>query len=288
MPYLNHLLVLIAVDIVLAAGLNLSFGFTGLLNLGHIAFFGIGAYTSALLTLAGVPFPIAFLASGCLAALFAPLLILITKKTKGDYLALATLGFGLVLHSIFLNWLSLTRGPLGIPGIPRPAVFGFVITSRFDFLAFSIVMAALVLFFLHRLTTSRYGILLGAVRDDERGVAMLGKNVLRLKMESLALAAFLAGIAGSIGAHYISYIDPSGYDISEVIFIVSVVVVGGLASLRGTVSAVVLLVLLPELLRFVSLPSSVLGPARQLLYAVILLLVLMYRPRGLFGTVTLE
>ncbi|PJE75908.1 branched-chain amino acid ABC transporter permease [Candidatus Uhrbacteria bacterium CG10_big_fil_rev_8_21_14_0_10_48_11] len=288
MPYLTHLFVYIATYIILAIGLNLSIGFTGLLNLGHVAFLGIGAYTSALLTLAGVPFPLAFLAAGIFAALFAPLLMYLTKNVRGDYLALSTLGFGLVAHAVFLNWISLTHGPLGIPGIPRPDIFGFVVSSRIEFFLFTVTIAGIVLFIIWLLTSSRYGTLLGAIRDDELAVAMLGKNVMRLKIQSLAIAAFLAGIAGSLSAHYITYIDPTAYDIPEIIFIVSVVIVGGLASLRGTVVATILLVLLPEALRFVDLPSSVLGPSRQLLYAVFLLLILLYRPRGLFGTVELE
>src|SRR3989344_6313493 len=128
--YLIHLGILIGIYVILATSLNLAMGFTGLLNLGHIAFFGIGAYTSALLTMAGVPFIVAFFLAGILAALFGFLLVLATRNLKGDYLGLATLGFGFVVYSIFLNWTGLTRGPLGIPGIPKPLLFAWAIQSN--------------------------------------------------------------------------------------------------------------------------------------------------------------
>lgn len=287
-PYLVHLAIIVGIYVILATSLNLSVGFTGLLNLGHVAFFGVGAYTSALLTLAGVPFPLAFLAAGVMAALFGLLLILATRKLKGDYLALATLGFSFVVYSVLLNWTSLTRGPLGIPGIPKPNIFGLVIADNNSYLLLVVVVAVAVVLGLWRLTSSRYGRVLEAVRDDAVAVAVLGKNVLKLKTQSLMIAAFLAGLAGSLFAHYITYIDPSSFFLSEIILLLTIVMVGGLASLPGSIAATILIVLIPEVLRFVALPSSIIGPARQILYALILLFVVGLKPRGLMGKVDLE
>src|SRR3989338_11563208 len=132
-PYLIHLLILIGIYVILAVSLNLALGYTGLLNLGHIAFFGIGAYTSALL-INYIPFPLAILSAGILAGIFGYLLVLATGRLKGDYLALATFGFSFVVTSILLNWQSLTRGPLGIPGIPKPSFFGLTISSNLAYL----------------------------------------------------------------------------------------------------------------------------------------------------------
>ena len=287
-PYLTHLLILIGIYVILGTSLNLAMGYTGLLNLGHVAFFGIGAYTSALLTVNGVPFVISFIAAGVVAAVFGFILSFATRHLKGDYLALATLGFSFVVYSVFLNWTGLTRGPLGIPGIPKPRLGDMVITTNQGYLIFVAAVAALTVLFIWRLTKSRYGKVLEAMRDDQLAASVLGKPVFKLKSQSLAISAFFAGLAGSLFAHYLTYIDPSSFFISEIILLVTIVMVGGLATLRGNILAAVILILIPEMLRFVDLPSSIIGPARQILYAVILIAVIMFRPRGLLGRVDLE
>lgn len=286
-PYVIHILTLIGIYVMLTLSLNLALGFTGLLNLGHIAFFGIGAYTSALLTLAGVPFPVAFLAAGLVASIFGFLLMLAVRNITGDYLALVTLGFSFVVYSVLLNWTGLTRGPLGIPGIPKPSLGSVAVAGQGAYLVLVAAVAALTYLFLARLVRSRYGRVLAAVRDDALAASVLGKPVFRLQAHSMVLSSFIAGLAGSLLAHYLTYIDPSSFFLSEIILVLTMVMLGGLGSLRGSVLAAVIILVIPELLRFVGLPSAVIGPARQILYAVLLLGVLMVRPRGLFGTVDL-
>lgn len=286
--YLLNLGILLCIYAILAGALNLALGYAGLVNLGHIAFFAIGAYTSALLVKAlGVPYPLALLAAGLFAALFGYILVLATYRLKGDYLALATLGFSFVVGAVLLNWTSLTRGPLGIPGIPKPVVFGFAFKSNELFFLFSVLICALCYFFLYRIAHSRYGLALQAMRDDEVGMQVLGKSVFQLKWQALALSAFFAGIAGSLFAHYITYIDPSSFSLTEIILVLTIVIVGGLVSLRGTLVGTAVILLIPEALRFLALPSSVLGPLRQIIYTLILLAILFLRPRGLFGKVDL-
>ncbi len=288
LPYLNHLLILIGIYIILAVSLNLALGYTGLLNLGHIAFFGIGAYTSALLTMQGLPFPLAILAAGLLAGIFGYLLVLATGRLKGDYLALATLGFSFVVTSVLLNWQSLTRGPLGIPGIPKPSIFGLTITSNIAYLIFVAIIAIIIVFLIHKIVKSPFGRLLEATRDDEIGLKVLGKNTFALKWKAMLISAFFAGIAGSLFAHYISFIDPTSFALQDILLIFTIIIVGGIASIKGSIIGTFLIILIPEALRFLSLPSSILGPARQMLYALVLLLILMYKPRGLFGRIDLE
>jgi len=285
--YIVNLAIFICIYSILAASLNLAVGYAGLLNMGHIAFFGIGAYTSALLTQAGVPFIVAFICAGLLAALFGYLLVWSTYRLKGDYFALATLGFSFVISSIMLNWTWLTRGPLGIPGIPKPVIFGLRFSSNEMFLVLAAVVCAITYFVLYRLTSSAYGVSLQALRDDELGLKVLGKNTFKLKWQSMAVSAFFAGLAGSLFAHYITYIDPSSFSLSEIILVFTIVIVGGLVSLRGSFIATAIIILIPEALRFLSLPSSVLGPGRQIIYATILLTILYTRPRGLLGKVDL-
>src|SRR3989338_5688379 len=269
--YAVHLTILICIYIILVTSLNLALGFTGLLNLGHIAFFGIGAYTSALLTKAGVPFIIAFLAAGIFASIFGYLLVLVTRKLKGDYLALATLGFSFVVYSMLLNLTSLTRGPLGIPGIAKPSILSLVIKSNSAYLIFVALITLVSCIIIYRIVRSPFGRLLEATRDDELGLQVLGKNTFALKCKAMMISAFFAGIAGSVYAHYITYIDPGSFMLGEIILMLTIVIVGGIASLKGSVVATFLIVLIPELLRFFHLPSSVLGPVRQMLYALILI-----------------
>ena len=286
--YLIHLLILVGIYLILAISLQLAVGFTGLLNLGHIAFYAIGAYISALLALAGWPWWICFMLAGIGAMLFGFLLALPTNKLKGDYLALATLGFTFVIYAITLNWTSLTRGPLGLPGIPKPSLFGFVFSNNLAFLILVIAIALISYFAVNRIATSPFGKVLEAVRDDELAARVLGKNSFRMKSYVLGISAFFAGIAGSLYAHYITFIDPSSFALMQIIPILCIVIIGGLASLRGTVIAAVILVLLPEPLRFIGFPSSIIGPARQIIYALLLLLILIYKPKGFYGKVELE
>lgn len=289
MAALIHILILTAIFIILGVSLNVALGYTGLINLGHVAFFGVGAYTSAILTkMYDVPFVLAFLIAGGLAAVFGWALMKATHKLKGDYLALATLGFAFMAHSAFLNWKSLTRGPLGIPGIPRPSIFGFTISSGLPYLFFTLAMTGLCVWVMYRIVASPYGRLLQAVRDDAIGVEARGKDVSKLKVQAMMISAFFAGIAGSIYAHYITFIDPSTFHIADIVILLTIVLVGGIASIRGSVVAAAIVIMLPELLRFIDVPSTVIGPLRQMIYTGCILLILLLKPRGIFGTVDLE
>jgi len=285
--YLIHLLILICIYLILAISLQLSVGFTGLLNLGHIAFYAIGAYTSALLALNGFPFWFCFLSAGILAMIFGFLLSLPTNKLKGDYLALATMGFSFVVYAVLLNWTSLTRGPLGLPGIPKPKIFGISFSDNFSFLILVAIIAIISYLIIKRITISPFGKVLEAIRDNELIVRVLGKNTFKMKSLALMVSSFFAGIAGSLYAHYITFIDPSSFTLLQLIPVLSIVIIGGLASLEGTILATIILVLLPEPLRFIGFPSSIVGPARQILYALLLLLILIYKPKGFYGRVSL-
>lgn len=286
--YLIHLLIIIGIYLILAISLQLALGYTGLINLGHVAFFGIGAYVSALLTLNGVPFIIAIVLAGSISMFFGFLLSIPTSKLKGDYLGLATLAFSFVFYAIILNWVELTRGPLGLPGIPKPSILGISFVSNFDFLILVFLIVLVTLFFLKLVIDSNFGRVLEATRDNELATKILGKNTKKIKMISLAISAFFAGIAGSLYAHYISYIDPSSFTITQLIPVICIVVIGGLASLKGTIIATIIIILLPEPLRFIGFPGAMIGPMRQILYALLLLGILLFKSKGFFGKVELE
>lgn len=286
--YVIRILILVCIYALLGVSLNFALGYTGLLNLGHVAFFGVGAYTSAILTKAGYPYILALFAGGLLASLLGWCLAYATRKLKSDYLALATLGFSFVMYSLFVNMRSITNGPLGIPGIPRPSFFGYVFSGSVPYLVFVILVLGFSVWILYRIVHSPFGRLMEACRDDEIGLRVLGKDTHLLKTKVMMISAFFAGIAGSLFAHYLSFIDPSLFLLSQIVLLLTIVIVGGIASLWGSLLAALVIIAIPEALRFLSLPESVVGPGREIVYSVLLLLILLYRPRGLFGRVDLE
>ncbi len=286
--YFIHLLILIGIYIILAISLQLAVGYGGLLNLGHISYFGIGAYVYTILLFHGVNFWICFLLAGFSAAFFGWMSAIGIRKLKGDYLALVTLGFSFVTYAVRINWTELTRGPLGIAGIPRPVLFGFGTNENMVYLVFVFVIAAISYFFINKIVSSPFGKVVEAVRDDEISAKSLGKSTFKIKCINLATSAFFAGIAGCLYASYITFIDPSSFTFSNVIPIILIIIIGGLASLPGTILATFFIILLPEPLRFIGFSSSIVGPARQIVYALILLIVLYYKPRGFYGKLDLE
>tara|TARA_Y100000310_G_scaffold334233_1_gene413545 strand:- start:74942 stop:75829 length:888 start_codon:yes stop_codon:yes gene_type:complete len=284
--YIIHILIIIGIYVILALSLDLAIGYTGLLNIGHVAFYAVGAYTSALLALNfGTPFLISFLAGGIIAGIFSLVVAIPALKLRGDYLAVATLGLAIIVENILKNWTSLTRGPLGLPGIPKPTIFGITLTG-ITYLALVIVVGVVTYYLLRYLIKTPFGRILQAIREDELVAKSLGKNVTKYKTQALLISAFFAGLAGSLYAHYITFIDPTSFSILESVLIISMIVVGGIATLKGAIIGAIILILLPEALRFLPLPSSMIGALRQIIYAVLLVVLLIKRPQGLLGKKT--
>jgi branched-chain amino acid transport system permease protein len=278
-----HLLVIITIYGILAISLNLVVGATGLFNLGHAAFYGIGAYTSALLVKAGVPWPLAALASMALAGFTAFIVGIPTLRLVGDYLAVVTMGLGEITRAVFKNWISLTRGPMGLPGIPHASLPGLIVfDSAEEFLVLGVVCLLLVYLVTERLLRSPYGRVLKGIREDEAAVQALGKNTYRFKMWSLIVGSAMSGLAGSLFAHYITFIDPSSFVMWLTFFIFLIIVLGGLGNNLGAVAVTVVFVALREGLRFVGLPGW-LNPAalQQLIFGVLLIIATIFVPRGL-------
>ena len=286
--YIIHILIIALIFVILTVSLNLAMGYTGLINLGHIAMYGVGAYTSALLVMNDVPFLWAMLAAGILASLFGLALSAITNKLHGDYLALATLGFTYIVYSILINWTSLTRGALGIPGIPKFELFGMVLTDMYSQFFFVLVITIISVAVMWKLIKSPYGRLYEAVRDDELGTEVLGKNTFRLKYQSMMVSSFFAGIAGSLYAHYILYIDPKSFLLTELVLLLFMLIIGGLASIKGSIIGVIITTFLTETIRFVPRPSQYIGPLREIIFLSILIAILIFRPRGILGKVDLK
>lgn len=275
MDYILHLGILICIYTILAQSLSLVAGYSGQMSLAHAGFYGIGAYTTALLSVNyGIPvllaIPLALLISGIIAFVVSKVAV----KTIDDYYIIITLGIQVVIFSIMNNWQELTRGPLGIPAIPSFEIFGFSFNSNLSFLLLSVFFTVLVWFVLKNITNSPFGRMLRALSEDEVYTKSLGKNVGQAKVVSFVISGMLASIAGVLYAHYISYIDPTSFTIDESIFILSIVIIGGMRNLKGIFFASAFLVLLPEALRFVGMPSSIAANMRQIFYGIALIMVI--------------
>jgi branched-chain amino acid transport system permease protein len=274
--YLLHLAILAGIYIILTISLNLIIGYAGQVSLGHAAFYGIGAYASALVTLNWhFPFPLAALSAMVVAGACGLALGLPTLRLKEDYLAIVTLGFGVIVDLVFLN-LEITGGPDGLGGIPAPGFLGISFRSGASYLGLVAVAVALVLVLTHRLVSSYHGRALRAIRDHEVTAQVMGINTPAYKVMIFTLAAALAGLAGSLYAHYITFINPETFGLHTSILILAMVVLGGMGSLTGSVLGAVILTALPEVLReFQSY--------QDLLYGALLVGLLILRPQGLLG-----
>jgi branched-chain amino acid transport system permease protein len=272
--FILHLLSLIAIASILAMGLQLLLGYSGQLSIGQAAFYGIGAYTSGLLTTKyGVPFPIALFAAGSAAAIASLLMVPITRLT-GPYLAVATLGFSVIVYLIIKNEEWLTGGSYGLIGIPRASLFGFVLRSPMQSYYLCVGVALLVYLVFVQIERSRFGRAINAIRQDPAAAAANGIHVTLLRSQCFVIAAFVAGVAGSLYAHEVRYLAPNDFTFWKSIEILIMVVIGGIGSLPGAVLGAAVVVGLPEFLREI-------GDYRMLVFGAILMATMLFGEGGL-------
>jgi branched-chain amino acid transport system permease protein len=284
MDYLLHILILICIYCIVGISLNLIAGYTGLISIAHAAFYGIGAYTAALLSLRfGTSFLLTIPAAIIVAAAIGFLIGFPSLRIRDDFFVIATFGFQVIIFSVMNNWMDLTQGPLGLPGIPQPEVFGYKFSSHVDFLVLSLFFAIVVYLISRRLVNAPFGNVLRAIREDELFAQSLGKNVNLYKVLIFSVGAGLVAIGGALYAYYITFIDPTSFTVPESIFMLSIVIVGGAGRLSGSVLGAILLVSIPELLRFIGMPSSIAANMRQILYGGLLVVFMMFRPKGIWG-----
>ncbi len=286
MDYFYHILIICLIYSIFSQSLNLELGFTGLYNFGHIAFFGIGAYTSALLSLSGVPIPLAVVGAISLAGIAGALLAIPTLRLSGDYFGIATLVFAEMIHLIFLNERDITRGPMGLPGIPRPDWIGSGVSSLPLFLAVTFLAAAITFILLRRITNSPYGRSLKVIREDEFVAQALGKNTALIKTKAIVTGSAFAGLAGVIWAHYITYISPSDFTLQETILVLLCVVLGGKGTHLGPVVGAFTVIFFAEFIRFIPIPSEYIrfvAPLQGMVYGFILVVMMLKRPQGLIS-----
>jgi branched-chain amino acid transport system permease protein len=289
MNYLLHILIMINIYMILALSLNLLVGYTGMLSLSHAAFYGIGAYISTLLIMQkGIGFIPAFLLAIAGTTLLSFIISIPSLRLKGDYFVLASLGFQIIIFTILYNWVGLTRGPYGIPGIPRPNLFGIEIDSILSYFIFSGIIAAFCIIFLYLIGDSPFGRVLKAIREDEIAAAALGKNIVRFKIIAFAIAAGFASVSGVLFAGYMRYIDPTSFTLMESIFIVSIIIIGGTGNISGPLVGTALMIILPEILRFLRIPDAIAANMRQIIYGLLIIVILRHKPQGFSGEYRFE
>ena len=264
---------------ILASALNITVGLTGVLVLGFIGFYAVGAYTTGMLVakFALCNFWVALPLSGLAAMLCGVLLGIPALRLKGDYLAVVTLGFGEIVRIFLTNLDWLTGGPNGILGIKRPTVAMVPLDHPQDFYWFALTVLAVVVVLVSRLVDSRYGRSWVAIRENEMAAGALGIDVFRKHLLSFSLSAFLAGIAGSLFAVKQGFISPDSFTFLESVLVLCMVVLGGIGNVAGAVTGAVLLIVLPELLREFSL-------YRMLVFGAVMVAFMVFRPHGLLGS----
>jgi ABC-type branched-subunit amino acid transport system permease subunit len=284
--YLTAILTLVGVRALLTLGLNVQWGLTGLVNLGVVAFFAVGAYTSALLAVGGVSLLLAWPAGVVLAAVAGAALALVALRLREDYLAIVTLGFAEVLRLFLLNEAWLTRGANGVTAIPRPLHAWF--PGRYDLFYLILVLAAVTLVYraLERVRRSPFGRVLRAIREDEVVAAVAGKPVFRFKVQAFAMGAGVAGLAGVLFAHYLAYVEPNMFLPQESLYVWLALILGGSGNNRGALLGSLVLLGLLEGSRFAKdvipfLTGVRLAAAQQILVGVVLVAMMIRRPEGL-------
>ena len=280
--YILRIVTVCMMYVMIALSLNLLTGFLGLMTLGQAAFWGIGAYTAAILaTQMGWGMGMCMIASALMAGLLSLLVALPTMRLKGYFLTVVTLGFCEIVRLVEMNWMDLTRGPLGIAGIPSPNFFGIDLSSNrqiyYVMLVLVVVSAVIIFSIIH----SRVGLAIMAIRDDDLAAASMGVNVVKYKIMVFLISTMMVGVAGAFYAHYISFIDPSGFTTAASTDMLIMAIFGGLGSIPGTILGASILTILPETIR-------AMAEYRNLVYGIIIVVLMMVKPDGILGNVNFK
>ncbi|CAM5186687.1 ABC transporter permease [Bosea thiooxidans] len=289
--YLVAIGIIALIYVLLSLGLTLQYGLTGLINFGHVGFFAIGAYASALLVLNGAPFIVGFAAAALLAGVAAWPIGLVSLRLRDDYFAIVTLGFSEVVRIVLTSERWLTNGVQGIPGIPRlyPSLGGA--TGQIATFATILAVTVFAAWMIRRIARSPFGRIIEAIRDNEEAVQALGKDPPRFKIQVLVVGAALAGIAGAFYAHYITYIVPEQYIPLVTFYVWMAIIMGGVGRVSGAVIGSVILMVFLEGSRFIrdvvpGISEVDMASVRIGLVGLLLILFIIYRPQGLMGDYT--
>lgn len=283
--YLIHILSLMGIYVILVLGLNMVIGYTGLLDLGFIAFYAIGAYSAAILSIKGLPFLIVLPASIFFTCVFRFFLGKPIMRLRGDYLAIVTLGFGEITRLVLNNWDSLTNGPKGLPRVGESmqpiSLFGFRFSQEIHYFYLILFFVTASIFAIRRIERSKIGRAFVSIREDEIASEAAGINTSYIKLLSFVVSSVFAAIAGTIYAYWIGFISPESFTFWESILLVCMVVLGGMGNILGVTFGVVLLVGIPEFLRITLGGEFVLY--RMLLFGLLMVIMVVLRPQGIIS-----
>jgi len=283
--YPLHMLLMINIYIILGFSINLVTGYTGLLSLGHGAFYGISAYITALGLMV---LKVSFIPALILAILFNIVISLLVSlpaiRLKQDYFILAVIGFQMVVFTVLYNWTSVTKGPYGIAGITRPNILGlWDVSETWEYVVLSYLLLILVFIYFLKIDRSSFGRVLKGIRDDELVVGAMGRNVNLAKVYVFAVSAGIAAFAGALFATSATYIDPTSFTLDESIAILMIIFIGGSGNLKGVIWGAIFVELLPEILRFLQLPDAVAANLRQIIFGLLLIVLMRFKPTGFAG-----
>ena len=289
MTYLLHLLIYFEIFVLVAVSLNVLVGYAGLLSVSQAAYFGVGAYASAILS---VKFGCGFLPAVAIAGLISGALSLFVSlpswRFRGDAFVMISLAVQMALFALFYNWIDVTGGPFGIADIPKPGVLGVRLGSQSSIAVLYGVIAVVGVVALGLIKNSPFGRCLQAMRDDELAARSLGISTRGLKVQACFIASFLVGAAGALYASYATYIDPSSFTLDESILFLSMIIVGGTGNIKGPIIGALTLIALPEVLRLVEFPGAAAANIRYLAYGLSLVLLMHLRPQGIAGRYRFE
>ncbi len=280
--YYRHLMVMAAISVIMASGLNLIVGFMGELSLGHSAYFGIGAYASTLVVLKlGMPVWIGFAMAVVIGGIFGFLIGYPSLRLRGPYFAISTLGFVMIIQLVVINWETLTNGPLGIVGVPPAAIslpfLRFKFTSKLSYYYLALGFTWAVLFVIHRIINSRMGRAFLACRENEELAQSVGIHTFRFHLTAFVIGTCFISLGGGLYAHYIGFIDPELFTWYYIVTMLIMVLIGGSGTIAGPVIGAILFTWLPEYLRAVK-------AFQMVLYGLILVIAIIFMPEGIYGS----
>jgi branched-chain amino acid transport system permease protein len=283
--YVLNLLILVSISSILAASLNFIIGYAGIYSMAHAAFFGISAYTGALVAMhVSTSLLVAIPLAMAVCALLSLAISLPALRVRGEYFVVASLGLQMIAYTVFAEWKSVTGGLGGITGVPIATLFGYPVRSLGAFLVVSLVCLALVMVAIWALVRTSFGRNLQAIRDDEVAAASFGKNVALIKALAVTISSALCAVAGVLYAFHVSFVSPESFTVDQSVLIMAMIIIGGTGTVFGPILGAMIIHLLPAGLTYLTfLPSRDIASLQQIIYGAAMVLLMIYWPSGLIG-----
>ena len=283
--YILNLLILVSISGILAGSLNFIIGYAGIYSMAHAAFFGVSAYTAALIAMnLSTSLLVAIPAAMAICAALSLVISLPSLRVRGEYFVVASLGLQQIAFTVFSEWKDVTGGLGGITGVPVATLFGYKLRSLGSMLTVSLVCLALVTLVIYVLVRTSFGRNLKAIRDNEVAASAFGKNATAIKTIAVAISSALCGIAGVLYAFHVSFVNPESFTVDASVLIMAMIIIGGTGTVFGPILGALIIHLLPAGLTYLTfLPARELASLQQIIYGAAMVLLIIYRPSGLIG-----